>query len=717
MELLNALAHHRAGRIKEATQIYARVLQAEPDNADALHLMGNAAAQLGDVDLSISLISRASGLAPKNTAYLSSLGLAYRLKRQFDLALDCYARALELEPDCASAHFNLGNTLQSMGRLPDAAKSFARALELNPDFFEAHYNLANIRKSSGEYLAAIDHYRIAVTLKPDFADAHHNLGSALQALGRVDEALASYQRALAADLPETHNNIGNLFFARGEPDRALSFYRQALALQPSYPEAHNNLGATLRKLGQPAEAAEAFREALRLMPGYAVAHLNLGDLLMDGDLADEAVREYEQAIAAAPEMAAAHFQLGVARNRQGDPHSAYRCFERAVALDPGHLDALYNLGVINGRLMRSAEAERCYLRVLELEPNYVSAHINLSAILMEDGRTDEAQRHIDLAYSTCNLFEKRAPAARRTVLLLLDAGKGNLNLTHLFNDKTNSLIDWMIEYAADDQFGKLPDHDLVFNAMGDPDQTGNTSGPVGRFLQICQKPLLNHPDQVALTARHKLPALLDGIDGLQVPAVWRYPDGVDWDESVIKQLPLLIRPVHTHGGIGMTLVADEAALAQFRASQDGPVYVARFFDYRAADSWFRKYRMIFIDRRPFPYHLAISQNWMVHYYTAEMEPFPWKLAEEQAFLRDPEAVLGAAGMRAIETLGARMDLEYAGVDFTIMPDGRLLVFEANPTMLVHPEKASGPLEHKNLHVQRIFDAFENLLDRLQHPSP
>jgi hypothetical protein len=56
-----------------------------------------------------------------------------------------------------------------------------------------------------------------------------------------------------------------------------------------------------------------------------------------------------------------------------------------------------------------------------------------------------------------------------------------------------------------------------------------------------------------------------------------------------------------------------------------------------------------------------------------------------------------------------MDLDYAGIDFTVLPDGRLLVFEANPTMLAHPEKPGSPLAHKNPPVQRIFDAFEDLL--------
>src|ERR1700688_4946279 len=80
MEILKALEHHRAGRVAEAVQIYQQILLKNPDHADALHLMGNAACQLGDADIALSLISRASELFPNNTSYLGSLGAAYLAK-------------------------------------------------------------------------------------------------------------------------------------------------------------------------------------------------------------------------------------------------------------------------------------------------------------------------------------------------------------------------------------------------------------------------------------------------------------------------------------------------------------------------------------------------------------------------------------------------------------------------------------------------------------
>jgi hypothetical protein len=117
---------------------------------------------------------------------------------------------------------------------------------------------------------------------------------------------------------------------------------------------------------------------------------------------------------------------------------------------------------------------------------------------------------------------------------------------------------------------------------------------------------------------------------------------------------------------------------------------------------------MFIDGRPYPYHLAISPHWMVHYVTADMTSASWKLDEERRFLDDMGAALGERALRAVEAIGRRLALDYAGIDFTVLEDGRVLVFEANATMLVHREARDGVLAHKNAYVQRILDAFEQM---------
>ena len=81
------------------------------------------------------------------------------------------------------------------------------------------------------------------------------------------------------------------------------------------------------------------------------------------------------------------------------------------------------------------------------------------------------------------------------------------------------------------------------------------------------------------------------------------------------------------------------------------------------------------------------------------------------YLENPQSALGRDAWAAVAAIGQAMDLDYAGVDFSLLPDGRVLVFEANATMLVHPETPDGPLAHKNPFVQQIVDAFQAMLVR------
>lgn len=674
MDILSALQHHHAGRLPEAVAAYLQILEADPDHPDALHWMGRAALELGDAGLAQTVIARAVALLPSNTAYLISLGHVHRHLGQNAQALDCYQRVLASAPDSAAAMFGIGNVWLQQGDAREAEQCFLAALAAQPDFVEARFNLANLQKADGRHDDAIAGYRAAIASRPGLADAWHNLGSALEALGRIDEALDSYRHALPARFPETWNNIGNLLLGRGHSEDAIAHYRQALALKPDYAQAWNNLGNALRDAGRWDEAAPC----------------------------------YEQAAGADPDLADAQFNLGVVRSRQDRLEDALACFTRARELSGADADTLYNIACVNMRLGRVAPAEQHYRATLARQPDHLDAHINLSAILTGTGRREEAQFHLDFAYSRRNLFERRSAQADKTILILFDAGRGNINLSHLFDPATNDILDWMIEYSSDAQLAALPPHDLVFNAMGDPDLTGAVAGPLQRFLAGKHKPLLNPPDKVAHTARHRLPRLLTGIHGIIVPPLWRCADGAAWNDAA-TELPLLARPVHTQGGEGMVKIESAQALAALRAGQREPMYVSRFVDYRSSDGYFRKYRVIFIDRVPYPYHLAIGPDWMVHYATADMEAHPWKLEEERRFLDTPAAVLGDEGMAALRAIGRRLDLDYAGIDFSLAPDKRILVFEANPTMLVHPEAATGPLAHKNPYVCRILDAFEAML--------
>jgi protein O-GlcNAc transferase len=132
MTLAAALAHHQAGRLDEAAQIYRRVVAAEPDNADALYLFGILSRQLHRPETAIELIGR----------------------------------AIALRPGVPQFHNELGAALLDAGGVEEAKRAFMRAVYLLPRYCEALLNLANILKSGGNEQDADTCYRAVVKLQP-----------------------------------------------------------------------------------------------------------------------------------------------------------------------------------------------------------------------------------------------------------------------------------------------------------------------------------------------------------------------------------------------------------------------------------------------------------------------------------------------------------------------------------------------------------------------
>jgi tetratricopeptide (TPR) repeat protein len=377
---------------------------------------------------------------------------------------------------------------------------------------------------------------------------------------------------------------------------------------------------------------------------------------------------------------------------------------------------LFNLATAYYMRGDNEAALHWFKHTLDIEPDLAIAHQNLAAVLDLLNRPDEAQQHRTRAYMLQRVYVEAAEHAPRRVLILC-AGRtsGNVPFDTLLPVATSHRIKYAIDCASDAEDFQLPRYDLVFNAIGEPDIAQPLLKRLETFARRCDRPLLNLPAAVMRTQRHLLPELLAGLDDVLIAPCMRIDDPpVSCDDLAVQidqgsvGFPLLLRPLAKHGGEGLSLHQSLDTLWPAVEALNAPCYLTMFRNYRSADGHFRKYRSIFVDRRPFPYHLAIGSQWMVHYFSAEMTPHPWKLDEERRFLDDPRAALGERATRALEAIGERLVLDYAGIDYTLLDDGRVLVFEANATMLVHREATDGVLAHKNAFVERIVAAFEQM---------
>ncbi|WP_236656289.1 MULTISPECIES: hypothetical protein [unclassified Acidiphilium] len=480
----------------------------------------------------------------------------------------------------------------------------------------------------------------------------------------------------------------------------IGIYRDLHAADPRQPGIVAAYATALLEGGDP-EAACAIAGAATdtADPGVFLVHARALRAL--GKF-EPAVQGFAAAISAGATGAPVLVALGNCLAELGRLEEATTWFARAAPDDPSGR-ALANLASARARLGQNALAIDAARAALRCSPELIDAHRTL-AVLLAGSEPESAAAHREVAFRNGPVFVRPGPQDALRVLVLTCLAEASLPIEHLLPNARYALTDWFIDHPVN-HLPHLPPHDLVFNAIGEAELMPPLDGATIGFL-AGGLPVMNRPEAVMRTGRTSLPALLAGIDGLVVPPVLRVAAG---EIPVSIGLPALVRPVGTHGGHGLRRVetAEQLTAASHEA---GDKYLSRFIDYRSDDGYYRKYRMIFVDRQVYPYHLAIGPHWMVHYWTAGMDLDPARRAEEARFLDDPVTVLGSAAFEAVSAVGRRLDLDYAGIDFSILPDGRVLVFEANAAMLVHPEREA-EFAYRNQAVQRILDAFADMLER------
>jgi Tfp pilus assembly protein PilF len=199
------LREHQAGRLIQAEQLYQQILQANPQHADALHLLGVLISQKGRDDLAVGYIEQALAVKPRIGAFHNNLGFSYLALQRLDDAEAQFLQAIELQPDFAMAHNNLGNVYRTRGMWAEAANCYRRAVELQPDYPEANGNLGVVLQEQAKLEEALVWYDQALSLNPDHAETHLNRAMLWLALGRWEQGWAEFEwRWRTKDLPGYH---------------------------------------------------------------------------------------------------------------------------------------------------------------------------------------------------------------------------------------------------------------------------------------------------------------------------------------------------------------------------------------------------------------------------------------------------------------------------------------------------------------------------------
>ena len=268
----------------------------------------------------------------------------------------------------------------------------------------------------------------------------------------------------------------------------------------------------------------------------------------------------------------------------------------------------------------------------------------------------------------------------------------------------------------------LPDHDVAIVIASGSEDSRDALLRIERAAAHWPRPLLNLPGRVDNLDRDKLHRLLGDADGVEIPATAAVSrakllamscaarDPAEFARDLA--FPMIVRPRGSHAGAGLAKVDDVVALARYlRARQEQEFFISRFVDYSSEDGLFRKYRLVFVDGRPYACHLAIADRWDIWYLNAGMSQSVSKRLEEESFMRSFNDGFARRHEIALAGIAARIGLDYFTVDCAETKSGSLLVFEADNTAIVHDMDSVELFPYKQPQMRKVFDAFIAMLER------
>ena len=268
-----------------------------------------------------------------------------------------------------------------------------------------------------------------------------------------------------------------------------------------------------------------------------------------------------------------------------------------------------------------------------------------------------------------------------------------------------------------DPSAPLPAHRLVFNTIGDADLTPEALVAAEAIVGRTAAPVVNPPARIVDTGRAQVAHRLNAVAGLRAPRMAELPRAMIEGRTAKRALlehglsfPLLMRAPGYHTGRHFARIERPRDLEQAVARLPGDRFTAiEYLDARGLDGRWRKYRAMMIDGTLYPLHLAIANDWKVHYFTAAMAEQPAFRSEEAAFLDDMGSALGPRATAALQGVCTTLGLDYGGIDFGLDADGTVLLFEANATMVINPAEPDARWDYRRPAIQKALDAARRLL--------
>jgi aromatic-L-amino-acid/L-tryptophan decarboxylase len=461
----------------------------------------------------------------------------------------------------------------------------------------------------------------------------------------------------------------------------------------------------LSEMGRLSDARDDYIKVLEREPRHLAALTNLGFLLIAMGYRKAAGMVYKEAVLHHPDDAASRVNLGCFLLEESEQVEARGSADQALQL--------------------KREAGVHFEHALRIKADDPRAHEGMAHVLRALGETEKAERHRCAAFRKRSIFPVfyRGQGTPVPVLLLLSTTGGNVRLQKFLDERVFQTYIVTPEFC--DSETRLPEHRLVVNGIGDAELSSGALTAAQGLLAQTPAPVINSPAAVLATSRSNNAMRLARLPRVVTPKtiiLAREQLSSSQAASVLDKhgfhFPLLFRTPGSHTGLHFFQAENPASLPAILAELPGrELIVMQFLDARAPDGKTRKYRVMMIDGQLYPLHCAISSQWKIHYFTAEMAHNPQHQTEDRNFLENMPDVLGPVAMRALTRIQEMLGLDYAGIDFGLNANGEILLFEANATMVVNPPELGEQWKYRLPAYRQIQTAIHRMLITRAERSP
>ena len=216
---------------------------------------------------------------------------------QYSQTLKTLEKAFATQKYDPDLYFLAGLSWVALNQVRLAKPFYMAAAQLAPADFQMHYHLGRVYYTDQQFEKAEGEFRRVLELNPSFVKGHDNLGLALEALGKEEEAIESYRKAI--DLNERQRqrdewpyvNLGEFLIKKNRFDEALELAQKAVTTNPGSAQAFFVLGEALNKKGKDQEAVDALKTSIQNDPQYSKPHYLLGQIYRKQGLLEEAKKE------------------------------------------------------------------------------------------------------------------------------------------------------------------------------------------------------------------------------------------------------------------------------------------------------------------------------------------------------------------------------------------------------------------------------------------